>query len=394
MDSKIMMLMNKKKISINPIKNRESYKLNLSFLNLKYDDYLTNYYENLTLFEIMEYGHQEVVHTKFLYWQMRPSYHKFSYKNDFILEFLKLNDIISSENANFFVYLEKTSDNIIQEDESKRRSDLYIDIEENKKIRRVVIENKIFSELTEFQVEQEIIQYLKNPNDVFIALLLDSNVEEFYSIIKKSEKIKEYIQIGIKLKLFPYSEWLNLNKRFIENNKFSRNEKEKVKHLNENIRRLLKMNELKEFDDNFKIYLSSYRTIDYFETAFQEQCRIFLNHLKERILKETNLTNGRMKNLYKGLKFDFDPFDIEIFFTPEEGLNENIGKIAIGISNDIDKREEYLKKIQERDDFNNEGTNYWKWIQFEINPYNIKGCEDIFINKIKNIEKTLLTKKN
>ena len=58
--------------------------LSLQFLNIRYKDRIRNFYENPTLFEILEYGNQEIVHTKFLYWMLRPAYHKFSYKNKYV----------------------------------------------------------------------------------------------------------------------------------------------------------------------------------------------------------------------------------------------------------------------------------------------------------------------
>lgn len=172
------------------------FHLSIDYISSKYQDWEKSHYEDLNLFEILDYANLEFIHTKFLYWMLNPSYHKKTYKDNYAREFLSRNGVDCSSNAKIKVLYEKPSISELDEEESRRRSDLWIVVKDGDVERNIIVENKLFSELTEAQACQEINQYLKNPGDVYIALLFDFHKQEYYSLINKSDLIKKYIKNG------------------------------------------------------------------------------------------------------------------------------------------------------------------------------------------------------
>jgi len=239
------------------------------------------------------------------------------------------------------------------ENESKRRVDLWIEIELKDSTKTIVIENKIDDDLTESQVSQEIRQYLKPENeDIFIALLLDSKKHQFHELDYNSKLIKDAKDKGIKFKLFTYSNWLKLNDEFTE---FNQRELDMVKHLNENINRVIKMNEISEFNKGFKQYLQTYSAIKHFENNFQEQSVQFLESLikdlkKKSICKDENITK---KNEDLMLKFKIKEYGIEVWFKAYI-LEDNITYIGISDTNKTNDSESTIVSIQNIEGFDPE----------------------------------------
>lgn len=370
--------------------NDKIFGINLAELKSKFKEWEETHAESLNLFEIIQFGHFEPIHTKFLYWLLRPRYHIQSYQNRYLIEFLKRNGIQVNENEKFHVYSEKSSNSLIQEDELKRRIDLLIEIESENITKTIAIENKVDDDLTESQTIQEIRQYLKPENeDVFIAVLNDSKIFQFHELNHNSNIITDAMNKGIKFKLFTYSNWLKLNDEFKE---FNKSELDMVKHLNENINRLIKMKEISEFNDQFKQYLQTYSAITHFENNFQEQSDQFLKSLEKDLMKKSICKDGIIRKTRENLmlKFEIKEYGIEVWFKAFY-LKDNITYIGISDTNKTNNSESTIVTIQNIEGFcpeDNEkgafGVNTY-WIEISINPYNLKETKQKIINKLGEI---------
>lgn len=374
--------------------NDKIFSINLAYLKSKFEEWEETHNESLNLFEIIQFGHFEPIHTKFLYWLLRPQYHIQSYQNRYLIEFLKRNGIQVNENEKFHVYSEKSSNSLIEEDELKRRIDLWIEIESENITKTIVIENKIDDDLTESQTSQEIRQYLKPENeDIFIALLNDSKKHQFYELNHNSNIIKDAKDKGIKFKLFTYSNWLKLNNEFTE---FNKRELDKIKHLNENINRVIKMNEISEFNDGFKHYLQTYSAIKHFEDNFQKQSAQFLESIKKDLIKKSICKDGNIikKREDLMLKFKIKEYGIEVWYKAYI-LENNHTWIGISDTNKTNDSESTIVSIQNIEGFepteNDKGAFGVRayWIEISINPYDLKDTKEKIINKLEEISNLL-----
>ena len=368
------------------------FHLSIDYISSKYQDWKKSYYEDLNLFEILDYGNLETIHTKFLYWMLDPSYHRKTYKDNYAREFLLRNKLDCSSKAKIKVLYEEPSISELDAEESRRRSDLWIVVKDGDAEKNIIVENKLFSELTEVQAREEINQYLKNPGDIYIALLFDFHKQQYYSLINRSDTIKKYIKNGTVINLFLYSEWLQLNKEAEDKRYFNRKEQDKIIHLNENLEKLINMEKIKEFDENFKIYLGNYPAIEHFEKSFQKQSRQFFDQVKERILQETKATNMRIRQKNQGLKFDIGKFELELEFEPQY-LKDNIIWLGVAPIKELTNKELYndaLKNISMCD--TEMGSSKRIWYKILINPYNIDEMEKLFLEKIKQIQSVLIKK--
>ena len=233
---------------------KQMFRLTLEFLKSNYKNWEETHSEYLTLFQVIEYGDLEPIHTMFLYWLLRPAYHKKTYKDKYVREFLSRNGIETNSNDKILVHTEEISSIPIEDmEKQRRRADIWIDIQRGKSKQTIVVENKINDVLKEDQVVQEMEQYLGNEKgDVYIALLLDSNRYQYESLEKNPFVIETQKKSGNIFRLFTYSNWLELNEEFL--NHFDKDEHDKIKHLNENIRRLVKMKEHENFNKESKLY--------------------------------------------------------------------------------------------------------------------------------------------
>lgn len=364
--------------------------LDLEYLRLKYKEWEKTHNESLNLFEIIQFGRFEPIHTKFLYWLLRPAYHNQSYRNRYISEFLKFNGIHINGNEKIIVHSEKSSYSSILENESKRRIDLWIEIESRDSRKTIVIENKIDDDLTESQVSQEIRQYLKPENeDIFIALLLDSKKDQFIDLKTNSHLIRDFIDQGIKFKLFTFSNWLNLNENF---KYFNIEEMDKVKHLNDNIKKVIEMKEFIDFNDEFKQYLKSYSAIKHFEDNFQEESKSFLNNLYKRLIIIYNCEDKKIDRNRDNvtLKFKIKNYVFEIWFRANT-LNDYY--TWIGVSNNDNKSENHetlIKQIQNVEGFTPEDKEKGLcWFEVKINPFDCQQTGKIIFEKIEEINNLL-----
>ncbi|NOR47490.1 MAG: hypothetical protein GQ533_05535 [Methanosarcinaceae archaeon] len=361
------------------------FSLDLEYLRLKYKEWEKTHYESLNLFEIIQFGRLEPIHTKFLYWLLRPAYHNRSYHNKYISEFLKLNDIQINGNEKFIVHSEKSSNSSILGNESKRRVDLWIEIELKDSTKTIVIENKIDDDLTESQVSQEIRQYLKPENeDIFIALLLDSKKDQFIDLKTNSNLVRDFIDQGIKFKLFTFSNWLNLNKTF---KYFNKEELDKVKHLNDNIKKVIEMKELIDFNEEFKQYLKSYSAIKHFEENFQKESVSFLNNLYERLIKiydcEDKKIDKKRDNIT--LRFKIKNYGFEIWFRAYQ-LNDFYTWITVTNINKSENNETLMKQIQNVEGFDPDDTDRGLcWVEVQINPFDCQETDKIIFEKLQEI---------
>jgi len=363
------------------------FHLSIDYISSKYQDWEKSHSEDLNLFEILDYGDLETIHTKFLYWMLDPSYHRKTYKDNYAREFLLRNKLACSSNAKIMVLYEEISISELDEEESRRRSDLWIVVKDGDVEKNIIVENKLFSELTEAQAREEIHQYLKNPGDVYIAFLFDSHKQEYFSLVKKLD-----IRNGTLINLFLYSEWLQLNKDAEKKKYFNQKEQEKIIHLNENLEKLINMEKIKEFDENYKIYLSSYPAIEHFEKSFQKQSGQFFNQVKERILKETQATHMRPRQKNKGLKFDIGKFELELRFDPED-LVDHIVWLGIAAVDDFPKMETYYNALRKIIGYAPEwDTSGWIWYKIPVDPLDIKEMEKRFLEKIKQIQSVVIKK--
>ena len=362
--------------------------LDLEYLRLKYKEWEITHDESLNLFEIIQFGRFEPIHTKFLYWLLRPAYHNQSYRNKYISEFLKFNGIQINGNEKIIVHSEKSSYSSILENESKRRVDLWIEIELRDSTKTIVIENKIDDDLTELQVSQEIRQYLKPENeDIFIALLLDSKKDQFIDLKTNSHLIRDFIDQGIKFKLFTFSNWLNLNENFKH---FTEEEQDKVKHLNDNIKKVVEMKELIDFNAEFKQYLKSYSAIKHFEEYFQKESESFLNDLYEQLIKIYNCEDKKIDKNRDNvtLKFKIKNYGFAIWFRAYH-LNGFYTWIVVS-NNESENNETLIKQIQNVDGFDPDDTGKGLcWVEVKINPFDRQETGKIIFEKIQEIN-TLL----
>lgn len=376
--------------------NREQmFRLNLEFLKSKYEIWDENHSEELTLFQIIEYGDLEPIHTMFLNWLLRPAYHKKTYQNKYVREFLKRNGIETNSNDKIIVRTEETSSSIIEnkEEDQQRRADIWIEVHGNKSKRTIIVENKINDMLGHEQVVQEMKQYLgNNKGDVYIALLLDSNRYQFENLEKNPIVEKTLKNKDIIFRLFTYSNWLELNKEFDEH--FGEIEKRKIQHLNENIWRLVKMEEISDFNEDYKIYLNSYTAINHYKEKYREQIEIFLNHLIKKYQKLFgSKAKVRMKDRMVG--FDLKGYDVEIWCT-DEYLPNNMISFGILLPENSNKRDHLIKKLEPffighekgyRD--TNKEDKIWEFFDAKVNPLDHKELEKDIINKINEMEKIL-----
>lgn len=195
------------------------------------------------------------------------------------------------------------------------------------------------------------------------------------------------------INLFLYSEWLQLNKDVENKRYFNLKEQGKIIHLNENLEKMINMEKIKEFDENFKIYLENYRAIEHFEKSFQKQSRQFFSQVKERILQETQATHMRPRQKNRGLKFDIGKFEIELEFSPEDGLVDNIVLLGVSVLRDFTNKELYYDALRTIDGYALEtSTPKWIWYKILVNPYDIKEMEKRFLEKIKQIQSVLIKK--
>jgi hypothetical protein len=224
-------------------RTNETVLLSLQMDYLKYL-YSVRNIQRLNLFEIIKFGHFEPIHTKFMYWLMGGERH--SYRDKYVREFLSSIKVNIGPTDMIEVHSEQGSGLNEDYDEPRWIADIIIEIhsKEKDKPTQVIIENKIYDELTFKQVSGEITHYKLKEGDVFVALMPQSKKWQYDNV--HNEIIEKRITIGVNLQFYSYSDWLKLNERF---DGFDREDQDKVKHLNDNIRRLIDMDKFEAFGD-------------------------------------------------------------------------------------------------------------------------------------------------
>ncbi|MBU1855214.1 MAG: PD-(D/E)XK nuclease family protein [Nanoarchaeota archaeon] len=367
------------------IQKDQILKLNINYLADVFKEWNATHYEKLTLLQIIQYGDFEPIHTKYLYWLLERKYHKKPY--NFLFEFLQHIGINTNKIIKFNVNTEITVDSRRAQQNIQRRVDIWIELFYEDRKQNIIIENKIYDRLTPEQVDDEISQYLNHKGDMFIALLLDSNKLQFEQVITHPS-IEKHKERGIELKLFKYSNWLQLNKSCITKKIFNKDDVGKVIHLNKNIKRLINMEEILNFDENYKMCINSYDAIIHIQEMFQEQAKNFLDRLHHRIQKENlcgEASNKKTTPFRQLLSFEYKDIMIEIIFDVKYLTNKSM-IIYAGVPLNLIKNHNKLELIEGYAPWSESYKNKkWSRYEYSVDAYDIEDIEAKTISKLKKI---------
>ncbi len=367
------------------IQKEELFKLNINYITTLFEEWNATHHEKLTLLQIIRYGDFEPIHTKYLYWLLEHKYHKKPYT--FLFEFLECIGVKTNKIIKFNVHTEISADSRKAQQNIQRRVDIWIELFYEDRKQNIIIENKIHDRLNSEQVDDEISQYLNHKGDIFIALLLDSNEWQFKQL-KTHLSIKKHEKRGIKLKLFKYSDWLQLNEISITKKIFNKNDVSKIIHLNKNIKRLIKMEEMSDFDENYKLCIGSYDAIIHIQEKFQEQAEKLLEKLHVKMQKEKicdEASNKKTTQFRRTLTFEYNGLAIEVVFDVED-LTDNNMMIYAGVPLNLIKDYKKLELIEGYFSGSNSYKNKkWFGYEYSVDVYDIDDIETKTISKLKQI---------